>query len=207
VCVPVIKLSVYLFMTISHTLYLTLSLPNSSSLPSTLTANTRRTENLRMQMQLDLDETEACHYENIANGLMEKIGRITEERDGLQVLCEQVQREREDLLLSIEGLKMESVGKDEEVRRASELLDDMQDKIAERDRIIVRIKVSCPLLETFTQFLSSAYEHPASVCIIVYPRILLAVPQHLEIHCTSCRIADSKSVCCSIVVFLPYTVY
>jgi hypothetical protein len=164
VCVPVIKLSVYLFMSASHTLSLSLTLPLP---PSTLTANTRRTENLRMQMQLDLDETEACHYENIANGLMEKIGRITEERDGLQVLCEQVQREREDLLLSIEGLKMESVGKDEEVRRASELLDDMQDKIAERDRIIVRIKVSCPLRVTSTPFLSSVYEHTASVFIIV----------------------------------------
>ena len=106
-------------------------------------------------MQLDLDETEACHYEDLANGLMEKIGRITEERDGLQVLCEQVQREREDLLLSIEGLKMESVGKDEEVRRASELLDDMQDKIAERDRIIVRIKVSCPCHVPYTHSVST----------------------------------------------------
>lgn len=93
-------------------------------------------------MQLDLDETEACHFENMANGLLEKIGRITEERDGLQVLFEQVQREREGLLASIEELKMESQIKDEEVQRASDLLDDMQDKIAERDLIIQRIKVS-----------------------------------------------------------------
>ena len=95
-----------------------------------------------MQMQLDLDETEACHFENMANGLLEKIGRITEERDGLQILFEQVQREREGLLASIEELKMESLIKDEEVQRASDLLDDMQDKIAERDLIIQRIKVS-----------------------------------------------------------------
>lgn len=102
----------------------------------------RKNDNLRMQMQLDLDETEACHFENMANGLLEKIGRITEERDGLQILFEQVQREREGLLASIEELKMESQIKDEEVQRASDLLDDMQDKIAERDLIIQRIKVS-----------------------------------------------------------------
>ena len=110
---------------------------------SNLAASTvgRRNDNLRMQMQLDLDETEACHFENMANGLLEKIGRITEERDGLQILFEQVQLEREGLLASIEELKMESQIKDEEVQRASDLLDDMQDKIAERDLIIQRIKV------------------------------------------------------------------
>ena len=52
-----------------------------------------------------------------------------------------MQKEREDLLLSIEGLKVEGADKDEEMRRASALLDDMQGKIAERDLIIVRIKV------------------------------------------------------------------
>ena len=36
---------------------------------------------------------------------------------------------------------MEGADKDEEMRRATALLDDMQDKIAERDLIIVRIKV------------------------------------------------------------------
>ena len=114
---------------------------------SNLTASTvgRRNDNLRMQMQLDLDETEACHFENMANGLLEKIGRITEERDGLQILFEQVQLEREGLLASIEELKMESQIKDEEVQRASDLLDDMQDKIAERDLIIQRIKVRAGL--------------------------------------------------------------
>jgi hypothetical protein len=106
----------------------------------------RKNDNLRMQMQLDLDETEACHFENMANGLLEKIGRITEERDGLQILFEQVQREREGLLASIDELKMESQIKDEEVQRASDLLDDMQDKIAERDLIIQRIKVSVRII-------------------------------------------------------------
>jgi hypothetical protein len=166
------SLSLSHFLSFSLPLSLSPSLPLSVSLSHThththmRTANSRRTENLRMQMQLDLDETEACHYENIANGLMEKIGRITEERDGLQVLCEQVQKEREDLLLSIEGLKMENVGKDEEVRRASELLDDMQDKIAERDRIIVRIKVSCPLRVTYAECLSSVSGGPTSACVL-----------------------------------------
>ena len=65
---------------------LNLTYPHTSILSHLAVTNiVRKNDNHRMQMQLDLDETEACHYEDLANGLLEKIGRITEERDDLQV--------------------------------------------------------------------------------------------------------------------------
>jgi hypothetical protein len=94
-----------------------------------------------MQMQLDLNEQETGYYEGVANDLLDKLDRITEERDGLQILCEEVQREREELLFSIEGLKMDSLSKDEEVKRASLLLDDMHSRIDQSDRLIDQIRL------------------------------------------------------------------
>ena len=94
-----------------------------------------------MQMQLDLNESDADHYENVANGLLEKIDRITEERDGLQILCEAVQLERENLIISIEVLKMESNSKDEEVRNASKLLDNMNDQMLQKDELLNKISL------------------------------------------------------------------
>ena len=92
-----------------------------------------------MQMQLDLDESEAGHYEELANKLLEKIDRMTEERDGLQILCEEVQREREILIGSIEGLKMDSNSKDDEVKKAFTLLHNMNERIIQKDEIINQI--------------------------------------------------------------------
>ena len=94
-----------------------------------------------MQMQLDLNESDADHYENVANGLLEKIDRITEERDGLQILCQAVQKERENLIISIEVLKMESNSKDEEVRNASKLLDNMNDQMLLKDELLNKISL------------------------------------------------------------------
>ena len=94
-----------------------------------------------MQMQLDLNESDADHYENVANGLLEKIDRITEERDGLQILFEAVQKERENLIISIEVLKMESNSKDEEVRNASKLLDNMNDQMLQKDELLNKISL------------------------------------------------------------------
>ena len=94
-----------------------------------------------MQMQLDLDESEADYYENVANALSEKIDRITEEMEGLRNLCEVVQIERETLIVSIEVLKMESNSKDEEVRNASKLIDNMKESMSEKDELLNKISL------------------------------------------------------------------
>ena len=72
--------------------------------------------------------------------MLERIDRITEERNNLQVLCETIQKERGDLLLSLEGMKIDINMKDEEVIKATNLLENMSERIISKDKMIDLIK-------------------------------------------------------------------